>query len=360
MISHESRIQRCLQLARKGLGRTAPNPMVGALIVRDGVVLAEGWHRAPGMAHAEVDALNQLSGKAEGATMYVNLEPCCHQGRTPLCTDAIIDAGIDEVVVGMVDPDPRMQGKGIALLKEADIEVVVGIEREACRALNHAYISAQERGRPWVTVKAAITLDGRIADAEGVSQWITSEAARLVGHRLRDEHDAVLVGAGTLRSDDPSLNTRFEGGRDALPVVLDTELSCSEKARVLSAGRRPVIYHAEGVATDGQLEADTVGVPRTARGWLELGPVFADLQARGIHSVLVEGGGQVIRSLLDQGMVDRIELFIAGKLLVGGPGWVGGSPFSLSDAPDFQVVRNDTVGPDLHVVLEHAPCLAES
>ena len=171
---------RCFTLARQGLGRTAPNPMVGAVIVSDGAVIAEGWHRSPGAAHAEVDALNQLEdiGTAAGATMYVNLEPCCHQGRTAPCTDALIAAGIAKVVVGMVDPDERMQGKGIAQLQDAGIEVIVGVEREHARSLNHAYLSAQERGRPWVTVKAAITLDGRIADFEGTSQWITGPESR--------------------------------------------------------------------------------------------------------------------------------------------------------------------------------------
>ena len=347
-------MQRCLDLAAQGRGRTAPNPMVGAVILRDGEVLSEGWHRAPGTAHAELDALNQLDGDAAGATMVVNLEPCCHQGRTPPCTDAIIAAGISTVIVGMVDPDERMQGQGIAILEAAGVNVEVGVEEAACRALNHAYLSAKERGRPWVTVKAAITLDGRIADAEGTSQWITSEAARQVGHRLRDEHDAVMVGAGTLRADDPSLNTRGEGGRDALPVILDTDLRCTADARVLSAGRRPLIFHADDAPERGELEADTVAVPRTDTGWLALEPVMSELQDRGVHSILVEGGGQLIRSLLAGGMVDRIELFIAGRVLAGGPGWVGGTPFTLADAPGFQVIRHDTVGPDLHVVLEHA------
>jgi len=353
-------MQRCVSLARQGQGRTAPNPMVGAVIVRDGVVLAEGWHQAPGTAHAELDALRQVDGSATGSTMYVNLEPCCHHGRTPPCTDAIIAAGIQKVVVGMVDPYELVQGKGIQQLRDAGLVVEVGVENDACRALNHAYISALERGRPWVTVKAAITLDGRIADHEGDSQWITSEEARAVGHRLRNSHDAVMVGAGTLRADDPSLNTRVNGGRDALPVILDTELSCAHNARVLSAGRRPVLYHAKDVASRAELEADTVGVSRDAQGWLGLDAVLADLLARGVHSVLVEGGGHVIRSLMDQGMVDRIELFIAGKLLVGGPGWVGGEPYALSKAPGFEVVHSDQIGPDLHVVLEHAPCSVES
>jgi len=353
-------MSRCFALARQGLGRTAPNPMVGAVIVRDGEIISEGWHQAPGGTHAEVDALNQLDGSAAGATMYVNLEPCCHQGRTPPCTDALIAADIAKVVVGMVDPDERMQGKGIDQLKGAGIEVVVGVEREQARSLNHAYISAQERGRPWVTVKAAITLDGRIADFEGASQWITGSESRDLVHRMRNEHDAVMVGAGTMRADDPSLNTRFEGGRDALPVILDTELGISDKARVFSAGRRPVVFHADNVQPREGLEADLVGVVRDDRGWLDLDAVFTVLQARGVHSVLVEGGGLLNRSLLDRGMVDRIELFIAGKVLGGGPGWVGGSPYALSDAPGFQVVRSESVGSDLHVVLEQAPCSVES
>ena len=347
-------MKRCIELAAQGRGRTAPNPMVGAVILRDGETLAEGWHRAPGTAHAELDALNQIGGQAKGATMVVNLEPCCHQGRTPPCTDAIIAAGITEVIVGMVDPDERMQGQGIAILEAAGITVRVGIEEAACRALNGAYLSAKERGRPWVTVKAAITLDGRIADSEGKSQWITSEAARQVGHRLRNEHDAVMVGAGTLRADDPSLNTRREGGRDALPVILDSDLGCPADARVLSAGRRPLIFHADDASARPELDADTVAVGRTDTGWLDLEPVMGALRERGVHSVLVEGGGQLIRSLLASGMVDRIELFIGGRVFAGGPGWVGGAPFTLSDAPGFQVVRHDTVGPDLHVVLEQA------
>ena len=355
-----ARIQACLELAGQALGRTAPNPMVGAIIVHEGEVIAQGWHAAPGQAHGEVAALSMIGGRAPGATMFVNLEPCCHSGRTPPCTDAIIAAGISRVVIGMVDPDCRMQGAGIRQLEDAGISVEVGVCEADCRALNHAYLSAKERGRPWVTVKAAITLDGRIADSMGASQWITSPEAQAVGHRLRDEHDAVLVGAGTLRADNPSLNTRIDGGRDALPIVLDTELACPEDAKVLSAGRRPVIFYADDVQPRPGLSADTVAVSREVGGWLDLGAVFENLQGRGVHSVLVEGGGLVIRSLLDRAMVDRIELFIAGRVLVGGPGWVGGAPMALSDAPGFQIVRCDRLGPDIHIVLEQAPCSAES
>lgn len=345
-------MHRCLALASQGRGRTAPNPMVGAIIVRGDEVLAEGWHRAPGLAHAEVDAMAGLAGDATGATMYVNLEPCCHHGRTPPCTDAIIAAGITRVVVGVIDPDPRMQGKGIALLEAAGINVEVGVAQAECRALNEAYFSVLERDRPWVTVKAAITLDGRIADADGASQWITGPKAREAGHGLRNGHDAVLVGSGTLQADDPSLNTRLDGGRDALPVLLDTELRCPEDAKVLKAGRRPVIFCAEH-APERSLSADVVRVSHADSG-LDLEAVLAHLMGRGVHSVLVEGGGTLIRSLLDLGLVDRIELFVGPKILAGGPGWVGGAPFPLAAAPGFTVIATQTVGDDAHLTLERA------
>jgi diaminohydroxyphosphoribosylaminopyrimidine deaminase/5-amino-6-(5-phosphoribosylamino)uracil reductase len=345
-------MHRCLELAAQGRGRTSPNPMVGAVIVRGEHVLSEGWHRAPGQAHAEVDALSGLHGDATGATMYINLEPCCHHGRTPPCTDALIAAGLSRVVVGVIDPDVRMQGKGIAQLQAAGITVEVGVAEVACRALNEAYFSAHDRGRPWVTVKAAITLDGRIADSSGASQWITGPEARAAGHALRDGHDAVLVGSGTLSADDPSLNTRLEGGRDALPVLLDTELSCPLDAKVLRAGRRPLIFCAHD-APESSIDADVVAVARSEAG-LDLSAVLAELQSRGVHSILVEGGGMVIRSLLDLELVDRVELFVGPKILAGGPGWVGGQPLALPSAPGFRVVATQTIGQDAHLTLERS------
>jgi len=319
--------------------------MVGAVILRDGEILAEGYHRAPGLAHAEPDALSRLEADAAGATMVVNLEPCCHHGRTAPCTDAILASGVERVVVGMVDPDRRVAGRGISILREAGLTVEVGILEEECRRLNAAYLCAVERGRPLVVLKAAATLDGRIADAQGRSQWITGAAARAAGHRLRDRLDAVLVGSGTLLADDPSLNTRAEGGRDALPVVLDTELRCPPDARVLTAGRRPLIF----CATDAQerdLGADIVRVPRGAGG-LELRAVLEALVARGVHSVLVEGGGRVHRSFLDGGCADRVHLHLAPKVLAGGAGWVGGDPLSLAGAHRFTVTSVSHLGDDV-------------
>ncbi len=352
-------MRRCLELAAQAQGRTAPNPMVGAVVVRDGRTLAEGWHRAPGLAHAEVDALSALPQGAAGATMYVNLEPCCHHGRTPPCTDAILASGITRVVVGMVDPDPRVSGQGIRILRDAGVDVTVDVERDACRALNLGFVRAQEAGRAAVILKAALTLDGRIAAADGESRWITGPQARARGHQLRDRCDAILVGSGTLLADDPSLNTRLpEGGRDALPVVLDSRLRCPADARVLTAGRRPLFFAAEDAPARPELDVEVVRVP-SGPGGLALETVLHELSRRGLQTVLVEGGGTVHRSLLDAGLVDRLHLFVAPKVLAGGPGWVGGQPYRLQDAPAFSLVATERCGDDLELVLE-VRCSPES
>ncbi len=343
-------MRRAIELARQAEGRTAPNPMVGAVIVRDGAVLAEGWHHAPGQAHGERDALARIGWKAPGATLYVNLEPCCHHGRTPPCTDALLDAGLARVVVGMVDPDHRVSGRGIDILRQAGLSVQVGVLEDEARALNAAYLMAAARGRPLVVLKAGVSLDGRIAAADGRSQWITSPAARAAGHALRDRHDAVMVGAGTLRADDPSLNTRLPSGRDALPVLLDSRLSIADDARVLRAGRRPRIYCALD-APQRALPADLCRVP-TGPGGLDLAAVLSDLHRLGVHSLLVEGGATLHRSLLDAGLVDRLHLFVAPVALAGGPGFLGGAPFTLDSAPRFTLRSARPVGGDLHLVLE--------
>ncbi|RME20669.1 MAG: bifunctional diaminohydroxyphosphoribosylaminopyrimidine deaminase/5-amino-6-(5-phosphoribosylamino)uracil reductase RibD [Deltaproteobacteria bacterium] len=352
-------MRRCLELAARAAGRTAPNPMVGAVIVADGAVVAEGWHRASGQAHAEVDALSKVGGRAPGATMYVNLEPCCHHGRTPPCTDAILASGVRRVVVGMVDPDPRVSGAGIRILRRAGIEVVVGVEEAACRSLNLGFLRVQEAGRAAVVLKAAITLDGRIAAADGRSRWITGPQARRAGHALRDRCDAVMVGRGTLEADDPSLTTRgIDGGRDAVPVVLDSMLRCAPGARVLHAGRRPLIFAAEDAPERSDLPAEVVRVPRDDAG-LDLGAVLRELASRGLQTVLVEGGARVHRSLLDAGLVDRVHLFVAPRVLAGGPGWVAGPPYGLETAPTLSLCEVRRHGDDLELVLESA-CSRES
>ena len=344
---------RSLALAALGRGRTAPNPMVGCVIVGPDGVLAEGWHHAPGQAHGEVDALSKVGGRAPGATLYVNLEPCCHYGRTPPCTDAVLASGVRRVVVAMVDPDSRVSGRGLQILRNAGLQVEVGLMEAEARRLNAAYLTAAAHRRPRVTLKAGITLDGRIASAAGESRWITGEAARAAAHALRDVHDAVLVGSGTVLADNPALNTRVPGGRDALPVLLDTHGRLPADAAVLSAGRRPLVYtgpDAPALAT----AADQARVARDADGRLDLRAVLQDLHRRGVHALLVEGGGQVHRSFLDLGLADQVELFVSGRILAGGPGWVGGAPYPLAAAPHLRVVGATPVGEDLQITLEPA------
>jgi len=345
-------MRRCIQLARRGAGRTAPNPLVGALVVRDGAVVGEGWHELYGGPHAEVRALEKLGGQAPGATMYVSLEPCCWHGKTPPCTDTVLASGVSRVVVGMVDPHPNVQGQGLAILEAAGVRVEVGVEEEACRDLNAGFIKAHERGLPRVWLKAAATLDGRIADHAGASKWFTSAEARQEGHRMRDRCDAILVGSGTLLADDPALTTRgVEGGRDALRCVLDTNLRCPEDARILRTGQRPPLFFCAEDAPQRQLRAVVVRVPRSGDG-LDLEQVLRELTRRNIHEVLVEGGATVTRALLDGGFIDRVLLFLAPKVLAGGAGFVGGGPLDLADSRPWRIRSTRRIGPDVLLDME--------
>jgi diaminohydroxyphosphoribosylaminopyrimidine deaminase/5-amino-6-(5-phosphoribosylamino)uracil reductase len=343
-------MRRCIELARKAEGRTAPNPMVGAVVLRGGEVIGEGLHLRAGEAHAEPDALEKATGDTRGATLYVNLEPCCHHGRTAPCTDAILRSGIARVVVGMVDPNPIVAGKGIGLLKAAGVVVDVGVEERACRELNAGYLKAMYRGLPRVWLKVASTMDGRIADANGRSQWITGKESREVVHQLRNRMDAILVGAGTLLADDPALTTRCGDGRDALPVVLDSQLRCPADAKIFQSSRRPLIFCAEG-APERELAADIVRVASTNQG-LDLKVVLKELVSRGVHELLVEGGGTVHRSFLDKQLADRLLLFMAPKVLAGGAGFVGGAPLALDQGFGFRLMSTQKIGPDLLLDLE--------
>ncbi len=341
-----------LDLARRALGRTAPNPPVGALLVQDGVVVGEGWTQPPGQPHAESEAIGsalRAGGTSRGGTMYITLEPCCHHGRTPPCTDAILAAGVARVVVGTVDPFPLVAGKGIAQLRAAGVEVEVGVREVECRRLMLGFIRAHTEGLPEVTLKAAITLDGRIASASGESRWITGPAAREMSHRLRDQHDVIVVGVGTVLADDPALTTRIAGGRDAVPVVLDCTLRTPPEAVVLQRGTA-LIYCAED-APDRALPATVIRLPR-AGGGVDVRAVARDLATRGLHRVLVDGGAQVHRSFLDAGLCDRIELFINARVLAGGPGFVAGDGYRLAQAPAFHIDHVERVGDDLRLGLE--------
>lgn len=322
-----------LEQARQALGRTAPNPSVGAVIVRDGQVLGVGRTQPVGGPHAEVEAVRNAHERGHddlsGATMYVTLEPCCHWGRTPPCTDTILREGLGRVVVGVVDPYPPMQGKGLSRLRGAGVQVELGVREDEAADVVRGFTRTLTKGLPEVTCKVATTLDGHIATAKGESRWITGPEAREDGHRLRASHDAILVGVGTALADDPRLTCRVEGGADPVPVVLDTDLRLPLSARLLDAGAPAVIICAED-APARVLPADIVRVPR-GPGGVDVLAALRAIAGRGLHRILVEGGGQVHRSLLDGGFVDTLHVYLAGTLVPGGIPWLGGPALDRLD-----------------------------
>jgi len=351
-------MQRALVLATQALGRTAPNPAVGAVLLdARGQVIGEGHTRPAGGRHAEVVALEQARAAGhdpQGSTMFVTLEPCCHHGRTPPCTRALLDAGVRRVVVGVTDPNPIVRGRGIQELREAGVDVEVGRDHDACARQIRGFARAMVVGLPEVTVKVASSLDGHLATSSGESQWITSEVARADGRSLRATHDAIVVGIGTALADDPRLTTRVQGAPDPVPVVLDTRLRLPADARLLGGSRRAMVVCGEG-APSRDLPADVVRVPVGADGRVQITAALRSLAARGLHRVLIEGGGEVIRSVLDARLVDELVLYLAPRLVPGGRPWLGGGPLeALADAESLRLVRYEACGDDLRIHLEAA------
>jgi len=345
-----------LREAARGVGRTAPNPSVGALVVRGGRVVARG-HTAPrGAPHAEVVALQVAGALARGADLYTTLEPCDHQGRTPPCTQAILAAGVRRVFVGSHDPNPLVDGRGVARLRRAGVEVVRDVLRAECDALNGPWFTFITTGRPHVTLKAAVTLDGRLATRTGDARWVSGPAARAWAHGLRDRVDAVLVGAGTARADDPALTTRLPGGRDPVRVVLDTTLALSPRLRLFT-GRSPaptLWVHAAPALPPRLLRlAPAVELLRCRRGpgGVSLPDLLARLAARGITHLLVEGGAEIHARFLAAGLVDELAVVVAPKLagadgvpLAAMPG-----PALMADALTLSGVRVTRLGDDVLV-----------
>lgn len=335
MNAADARFMRlALRAARRGLGRTSPNPPVGAVVVQRGAVIGTGYHRRAGAPHAEVEALHQAGARARGATLYVTLEPCAHFGRTPPCTEAVLASGLRRVVIASLDPNPRVAGGGAEKLRAAGIEVVCGVLREEGDALIAYFRKHVTTGRPFVTLKLAASLDGRIATASGESRWITGEASRRHVHRLRAVHDAVLVGAETAIRDDPELTCRLRGGRDPLRVVVDGRLRLPTDAKLVrTAGTTPTLVFTardaepRRVASLRQAGVDVVLLPQR-RGLLAWPRILDELGQRGVASVLVEGGSQVAAGLLTGGLVDRLNLFLAPKL-IGGDGRAVIGPLGL-------------------------------
>ncbi|MBM3534325.1 MAG: bifunctional diaminohydroxyphosphoribosylaminopyrimidine deaminase/5-amino-6-(5-phosphoribosylamino)uracil reductase RibD [Alphaproteobacteria bacterium] len=351
-------MERALVLAHRGLGQVWPNPAVGAILVRDGKAIAEGWTQKGGRPHAETIALAAAGAEARGATLYVTLEPCAHHGKTPPCADAVIAAGIARVVAAVEDPDPRVSGQGLARLREAGVAVEVGEGAAAAREINLGFFTRVTAGRPMVTVKLATSLDGRIATHTGESQWITGEAARLEGHRLRADHDAIMVGAGTALADDPSLTCRLPGFEDRRPIriVVDSRLRLPLTSRLVVTAREVPTWVMALAEADrlrrrafADLGVEILEVPPEEIGRPDIGKALQLLGERGLTRLLVEGGGRLVASLLSIGAVDRLVWFRA-PVVIGGDGIPAAAPFGvdrLSQAPRWRRIGEVELGDDV-------------
>ncbi|MDB4964858.1 MAG: Riboflavin biosynthesis protein RibD [Myxococcales bacterium] len=348
-------MRQAVRLALRARGRTSPNPLVGCVIVREGRVLATGWHKQAGGDHGEVAALRKLGMRAPRATVYVTLEPHNFHGRTPPCTDRLIEAKVARVVVGMKDPNARVDGGGIKQLRRAGIEVTVGVLEAECRAINRPYVKWTAQKRPFVTLKAAVTLDGRLAARGGDARWVSGELSRIEAHRMRDVADAILVGANTVRLDNPALTTRLASGRGRDPkrVILDGRLTVPPEAKALP-GALVITTRDSDPARARRLEkrgAEIVRLPGR-RGQVDLTALLDELGRRDILTLLVEGGGQVHGEFLAAGLADELALFVAPKLIgAGGVPLIGvEGPAKMADAWRLSAVSTKRLGDDILVV----------
>lgn len=353
-------MRRALELAERGWGRTTPNPMVGAVIVRSREVVGEGWYEGPpGRPHAEIQALQQAGERARGATLYCTLEPCDHHGSTPPCTEAVIEHGISHVIVACRDPNPLVDGRGLARLREANIDVAEGVLAGEARRLNAAFERHVTTGLPFVTLKMAASLDGKTAARDGSSKWITGEAARADVQRLRAGADAIVVGAGTVVADDPSLTVRDPRfvGASPLRVVVDSAGRVAPKARVFD-GSAPVLLATTERAEAPRIEAwadagaEVVVLDRDAMDDVSLPGLMTHLGKRDVQGVLVEGGATLAWSLVRERLVDRVVLYLGPKLIGGAdaPGVLGGAGFApIGDALELRIARVERIGDDLKV-----------
>jgi len=348
-------MKRALTLARKGLGRTAPNPAVGCVIVRDGVIVGEGWHKKAGTPHAEVLALAMAADATRGADVYVTLEPCCHHGKTPPCCDALIAAGVRRVVAGMVDPYLEVAGKGLQALRQAGIQVEVGLLEEQCRELNKGFIKCVTTGMPHVIYKTAMTLDGNIATVTGHSRWVTGEDSRHLVHRLRSSCDAVMVGVDTIIVDNPQLTVRHVKGRDPLRVIVDTRLRTPESVNVLcgpGAGKTILATCESNPDAHQRYQAQgaVIVVCREFEGRVEMTDLLRKLADMGVQTILLEGGSRLAGDLLQHGLIDECIFFYAPKVVGNGfaPFVVQGVS-TMDEAFRFVVQRVGMSGPDVVV-----------
>ncbi|TMW73667.1 bifunctional diaminohydroxyphosphoribosylaminopyrimidine deaminase/5-amino-6-(5-phosphoribosylamino)uracil reductase RibD [Alteribacter natronophilus] len=355
-MNDEAYMKLALGLARSTIGQTSPNPAVGAVLVKNNEVVGMGAHLRAGEPHAERHALTMAGEKSKGAVMYVTLEPCAHYGRTPPCAEALIEAEVSRVVVGTKDPDERVAGRGIRMLRDAGISVTENVCVEEARELNRMFFHSVTEKRPFVTLKTASSLDGKIATKTGESKWITGEAAREDVHRLRHEHDAILVGVNTVIADDPSLTVRLPGGgRHPVRVVLDHNLRTPADAGMIQDGLAPVwIVSSQNGNTERKsaLEEQGAKVFELGRDTVEIAPLLTLLGEQQIRSVLVEGGGSVNDSFLRSGLFEQVIVYIA-PLLIGGEdarsSFAGSGIRSLTDAAELSIQKTENIGRDLKI-----------
>ncbi|MFC1956510.1 bifunctional diaminohydroxyphosphoribosylaminopyrimidine deaminase/5-amino-6-(5-phosphoribosylamino)uracil reductase RibD [Chloroflexota bacterium] len=326
----EDYMKQALLLARKGLGKTSPNPTVGAIIVKDGKIIGRGYHHKFGGKHAEVNAIESAEESLDGATLYVTLEPCCHHGKTPPCTDAVIQNKLGRVVIGTLDPNPRVSGRSVEILRQHGIETKVGVLEEECRSLNEAHFKYMTTGLPLVTVKFAQTLDGRIATVTGSSRWISSSESRRLAHKLRAINDAVMVGIGTILADDPQLTVRLVKGRNPARVILDSGLRIPLDSKTVVGQEAAATIIAttpradeEKVSRLREMGVEVLLTQEDEQGEVDIKHLLGMLGQRGISSVLLEGGSGVITSLLRLGLVDKLVIFVAPKIMGKGIEAVG-------------------------------------
>ena len=329
-VNDEYYMKLAIALAQKGCGYVSPNPMVGAVIVKNGRIIGRGYHKRFGGNHAEINALKNAAEDVAGSTLYVTLEPCCHEGKTPPCIDSIIEHKIARVVIGTIDSNPLVSCQGINYLQSRGIEVKTGVLEPECRQLNEVFFHFMETGLPFITIKYAQTLDGRIATAAGESQWISSEASLKFTHQLRAAHDAILVGAGTVIKDNPELTVRLVRGRNPLRVIVDSELKISQQAKIFqNISLAKTLIATIKTATDPQFQrladsgVEIITIKADKKGNVDLKKLFKILAGRNISSILIEGGAQIITSVLKNNLANRLVTIIAPKIIGSGIEAVG-------------------------------------
>jgi diaminohydroxyphosphoribosylaminopyrimidine deaminase / 5-amino-6-(5-phosphoribosylamino)uracil reductase len=347
-------MSRALELARLGLTTTTPNPRVGCVIVKDGVVIGEGWHRRAGEPHAEIIALGEAGGRARGATVYVTLEPCSHFGRTPPCVDALVEARVARVIAAMEDPNPTVNGQGLVRLRDAGVDVRCGLLQHEATELNIGFVSRMARGRPWVRLKVASSLDGLTALADGTSQWLTGEAARRDGHVWRARACAVLTGIGTVRDDDPQLTVRWvETERQPIKVIVDSRLQIDLEAKVLKGAPAWIACAVENPGKEAELRdrgCELIRLPNP-HGKVDLARLMAELGARGINELHVEAGHRLNGSMVRAGVVDEVLAYVAPALLGAGlPMFDLEPPEDLEKRRGLRFTDLERIGPDLRLM----------